>query len=277
MGRRIIAIFAAAVVALVGVTFVLLYAKGANARAVAAQTPVVVYVAKEKVPAGTVLKDALRKGLIEKTEVAQVGRPAGALTSVTDTNSSLLAMNDIQPGEYVQESRFGTTPTGTKAIEVPAGMVAMSVQLTDPARVGNFVTPGSHIAIYESFKIKSIGTDEKSKALNQADLRGTNLLLGDVLVIGMGDAALTPGDAAQTVSDEDKQKQQQGGMAGGANAPQFLVTVAVSPKDATRLVHGIQNYQLYLGLMGSDLTKQQLQQGSTVTDLNMADLSGIGK
>jgi pilus assembly protein CpaB len=272
MGRRILAIFAAAVIALVGVTFVLLYARGANARAVEAQTPVVVYVAKEKVPAGTVLKDAVRKGLIEKTQVAKVGRPAGALTDVTDGNSNLLAMTDIQTGEYIQESRFGTTPTGKKAIEVPAGMVALSVQLSDPARVGNFVTPGSHIAVYESFKIKSIGTDEKSKALNQADLRGTNLLLGDVLVIGMGDAALTPGSAAQ-VSNEEKKDD----AAATSNTPQFLVTVAVAPKDATRLVHGIQNYELYLGLMGSDLSKQQLTEGSTVTDLNMADLSGLGK
>jgi len=274
MGRRILAIFAAAVVALVGVTFVLLYARGANARAVEAQTPVVVYVAKDKVPAGTVLKDAIRKGLIEKTQVAQVGRPSGALTTVTDTNSNLLAMTDIQTGEYIQESRFGTTPTGTKAIEVPAGMVAMSIQLSDPARVGNFVTPGSHIAIYNSFKIKSIGTDEKSKVLNQADLRGTALLLGDVLVIGMGDAALTPGDASQVSNKEEKDDS---ATSTTSNAPQFLVTVAVSPKDATKLVHGIQNYELYLGLMGSDLSKQQLGEGTTVTDLNMADLSGLGK
>lgn len=272
MGRRIIAIFAAAVIALVGVASVLLYARGADARAVAAQTPVVVYVAKEKVAAGTILKDAVRDGLVERTKVAAAGRPAGALTSITDSNSSLLAMNDIQPGEYLQSARFGTTPTGTKAIEVPAGMVALSVQLTDPARVGTFVTPGSHLAIYDSFKIKSLGTDEKSKAINNADVRGTNLLLGDVLVIAMGQSALTPGAATQV--DDDAKKSS---PAPANDLPQFLVTVAVTPVDAVRLVHGIQNHELYAGLLGSDLTKQKLEQAGVVTDLNMTDLSGALK
>lgn len=271
MGRRIIAIFAAAVIALVGVASVLLYARGADARAVAAQTPVVVYVAKEKVSAGTVLKDAVRDGRVERTKVAAAGRPVGALTSITDSNSSLLAMTDIQPGEYLQSSRFGTTPTGTKAIEVPAGMVALSVQLTDPARVGTFVTPGSHIAIYDSFKIKALGSDEKSKALNDADVRGTDLLLGDVLVIAMGQSALTPGAASQ-VDDDAKKK-----VAASSDVPQFLVTVAVSPVDAVRLVHGIQNHDLYAGLLGSDLTKQKLEAAGIVSDLNMSDLSGALK
>lgn len=274
MGRRIIAIFAAAVIALVGVVSVLLYARSADARAVAAQTPVVVYVAKEKVAAGTILKDAVRDGLVERTKVAAAGRPAGALTSITDSNSSLLAMTDIQPGEYLQSARFGTTPTGTKAIEVPAGMVALSVQLTDPARVGTFVTPGSHIAIYDSFKIKSLGTDEKSKAINNADVRGTNLLLGDVLVIAMGQSALTPGAAATQVDDDAKKST---AAAPTNDLPQFLVTVAVSPADAVRLVHGIQNHELYAGLLGSDLTKQKLEQAGVVSDLNMTDLSGALK
>jgi pilus assembly protein CpaB len=268
MGRRIIAIFAAAVIALIGVTSVLMYARGADARAVEAQQPVDVYVAKDKVAAGTVLKDALRKGTIVKTKVAAAGRPVGALTTVDDNNSSLLAITDIAAGEYVLAARFGTTPMGTKAIEVPAGMVAVSVQLTDPGRVGTFVTPGSHIAIYDSFKIKSLGTDEKSKALNGADVHATSLLLGDVLVIAMGQTALTPGNAA---ADQSKDANSNGGT------PQFLVTVALSPADAPKLVHGIQNGALYAGLMGSDLTKQQLESQPLVTDLNAVNLAGALK
>ena len=53
-------------------------------------------------------------------------------------------------------------------------MVAVSVQLSDPARVGTFVTPGTHIAIFDSYKIKAIGTDEKAKAINDADVQGTS-------------------------------------------------------------------------------------------------------
>lgn len=264
MGRRVIAIFAAALVALVGVAAVLLYARGADSRAVAAQQPVDVYVATKPVSSGTMLKDAVRTGAIVKTSVASKGLPAGALTRVTDSNSSLLALTDIQPGEYVLSGRFGTTPSGTKAIEVPSGMVAVSVQLSDPARVGTFVTPGTHIAIFDSYKIKAIGDDQKSKALNEAAVQGTSILLEDVLVIGMGDAALTPGEGPAKKEGEAAQ----------ASAPSFLVTVAVSPKDAARLVHGINTGELYAALRGSDVKMAGVPR---VDDLNLFDLSGVGK
>jgi pilus assembly protein CpaB len=264
MGRRIIAIFAAALVALVGVAAVLLYARGADERAIAAQQPADVYVATKAVSSGTMLKDAIRSGAITKTSVASKGLPAGALTQVSDSNSSLLALTDIQPGEYVLAGRFGTTPVGTKAIEVPAGMVAVSVQLTDPARVGTFVTPGTRIAIFDSYKIKAIGEDAKAKQLNEADVQGTSILLEDVLVIAMGDSALTPGQ--KPASDEKEATQ--------TSAPSFLVTVAVSPKDAARLVHGINTGELYAALRGADVKMAGVPR---VDDLNLFDLSGVGK
>jgi pilus assembly protein CpaB len=264
MGRRVIAIFAAVVVAVIGVGAVLLYARGADQRAIASQQPVDVYVATKAVTSGTMLKDAVRTGAITKTSVASKGLPAGALTRVTDSNSSLLALTDIQPGEYVLAGRFGTTPTGTKAIEVPAGMVAVSVELTDPARVGTFVTPGTRIAIFDSYKIKAIGGDEKSKALNEADIQGTSVLLEDVLVIAMGDTALA-GGADKTGKE---------GEATSTAAPSFLVTVAVSPTDAARLVHGINTGDLYAALRGADVKMAGVPR---VDDLNLFNLSGVGK
>ena len=68
MGRRIIAIFVAAVVALIGVTAVLLYARGADQRAVQANQPVDTYIAAKVVPAGTTLKDAVRAGLLDEDD-----------------------------------------------------------------------------------------------------------------------------------------------------------------------------------------------------------------
>jgi pilus assembly protein CpaB len=198
--------------------------------------------------------------------VAAKGLPLGALTAVTDDNSRLVAVSDIPPGEYVQESRFGTTPVGRKAIEVPGGMVAVSVQLSDPARVGTFVTPGTHVAIFDSYKIKALGDSEKAKALNSADVKGTSVLLDDVLVIAMGQSALNPGAPTPTASNGSNQNAQQG-------AASFLVTVAVSPQDAARLVHGINTGTLYAGLRGSDVKMGDVK---GVDDLNLFDLSGVG-
>jgi pilus assembly protein CpaB len=269
MGRRVVSIFAAALIALIGVAAVVMYARGADARAVAANQPVSVYVSKAAVPSSTTLKDALRQGLIVKTQVAAKAAPVGALSEVTDQNSNLLALTDISPGEYIQAARFGSTPTGTKAIEVPQGMVAVSVQLSDPARVGSFVTPGTHIAIFDSYKIKAIGDNAKSKALNEADINGTSVLLDDVLVIGMGDAALNPGQTPSTAGvKDDGQAAQTGGP------PSFLVTVAVTPQNAARLIHGINNGTLYAALRSADLKMGTVPR---VDDLNLIDLTGVGK
>jgi pilus assembly protein CpaB len=259
MGRRILAIFAAAVIALVGVISVMLYARGADARAVSANQPTSVYVSTKAIPAATQLKDALRDGSLVKTVVPAKAVPLGALADVNADNSSLVAVTDIAPGEYVLASRFGSTPQGTKAIEVPQGKVAVAVQLTDPARVGSFVTPGSHIAIFDSYKIKALGNSAQAQQVNGTDIEGTSLLLDDVLVIGMGSTALNPGSQA-------------GAAAGApAAAPGYLVTVAVTPDQAARLIHAINAGTLYAVLRSSDL---KMSNTPTVTDLNIFAGSG---
>ena len=237
MGRRLVAIFAAALVALLGVTAVLLYARGADNRAVASQQPVNVYVVETLVPAGTTLKDAVQNGLIVKTSVAAKGQPVGALTSVDGSNGGLFAVSDIQPGEYVLSGRFGVKPVGVKAIEVPAGQVAVSVSLSDPARVGTFLTPGSRVVLFDSFDpVASTGSGAQVGTQ-------TRVLLEDVLVIAMGEASLTPAAAPAANAD---------GEAAAAPVVGALLTVAVSPAEAVRLVHGIQTGRLYAALRGTD-------------------------
>ena len=104
-----------------------------------------------------------------------------------------------------------TTPVGHKAIEVPSGMLAVSVELTDPARVGTFVTPGSHIAIYQGYQIKDLRDTPEAKIFNDNDVHGTSLLLPDVLVIGMGDSPLSaPAKADGTEADAAAQPKANG-------------------------------------------------------------------
>ena len=246
MGRRVLAVLAAVVVALVGVVAVLLYAKGADSRAVAGQKPVDVFVAQQVVPAGTTAGDAVANGLMARTQVAAKAVPTGALTAVDDKTSKLLALNDIAPGELVLSSRFGTTPLGQKALQVPDGQVAVAVQLSDPARVGTFVTPGSHIVIYDTYS--SAGGSGGSGGAKQ-----TQVLLDDVLVIAMGSSSLTP------VQGQQSQAQQSG-------TPTALVTVALAPDTAVKLVHGIQTGELYLGLRGTDA---KVQGTKAVTDTTL--------
>ncbi len=242
MGRRVLVVLAAVVVALTGVMAVVVYARGADARAVAEQQPRTVYIAKLLVPAGTTAAEAVATGLIVPTQVAAKGLPLGALSTVDEATGKLLAMTDIAPGEFVVASRFGTTPLGQKAIQVPDGQIAISLTLSDPARVGAFVSPGSRIVIYDTYVPAVAAAGATAPA---AGAKQTRVLLDDVLVIAMGSTTLTPPAAT------DGQAQP---AAAGA-----LVTVALPPATAAKLVHGIQTGTLYAGLRGTD-TKADLAQ-----------------
>ena len=245
MGRRILAIAAAAVIALIGAVLVLLYARGADNRAVAAASPTAVYVSNTAVPAGTSLKEALRLQEIAQTQVPARSLPAGALTTVDESNSALVALTDIAPGQYLLAAGFGETPTGQAALQVASGKLAVSLTLSDPARVGDFLRPGSFITLFMSYKLKDTSATDQAKAFNEADVKGTSVLLDNVKVIAMGAQSLTP---QPTTADPDNPD------AAATNAtPQFLVTVEVTPEDATKLIHGVNNYTLYAGLRGPEL------------------------
>jgi pilus assembly protein CpaB len=76
------------------------------------------------------------------------------------------------------------------------------------------------------------------------------VLLDDVLVIAVGSTSLTPVASAA-------------GAAPAQAATGALVTVALPPRTAAKLVHGIQTGTLYAALRGSD-TKTDL--GQVVSD-----------
>jgi pilus assembly protein CpaB len=258
MGRRVLALAAAVVLALAGAVLVLLYAQGADDRALKGQQPQTVYVTEKVVPAGTTLKDAERGGLITRTQVAGKAKPAGAIDGITSDNTSLVAVADVPPGQIVLKAAFGSERLGQKAIGVAPGKVAVSVSLEDPNRVGAFVTPGSTITIYDTYELKKLGTDEATAQYNDLSVKGTSVLLTKVSVIGIGTTSLS--GAPVTESDEEKKE-----AAPTAATPvqTYLVTVELTPADSIKLVHAIQHganpqnnpaKHIYFALEGPDTT-----------------------
>ena len=122
----------------------------------------------------------------------------------------------------------------------------MSLTLSDPARVGTFVAPGSHIVLYDTI---AGATATGGAAPVQA---GTHVLFDDVLVIAMGSTALTPAQPT--------------GQATAAQQGGTLVTLALTPEQAPRLVHALQNGTLYAGLRGSDV---KIDTALVVTEANV--------
>lgn len=244
MGRRVMAVLAAMVVGLIGVVLVLFYAKGADARALADQKPQTVFVAQALVPSGTTAAEAVAKGLMVPTQIAAKGVPAGALGKIDAASGKLVALSDIAPGDFVVASRFGTALLGEKAIQVPDGQVALSVTFPDPARVGTFVTPGSRIVIYDTYT-------PAAPAKGSAGGKETRVLLDDVLVIAVGSTSLTPVAGAEGEAP--------------AAGPGALMTVALPPATAAKLIHGIQTGVLYAALRGTDTKADPAQVVSDAT------------
>lgn len=235
MGRRVIAVVIALLVALLGVVAVVVYAQAADGRAVAGQATQAVFIVKAEVPMGTTAADAVNQKLMVSESVVAKGVPQGALKTVTADIAKLVATSAILPGEIVLASRFGALPSLAKTQIIPAGMIAVTVSLTDAQRIAPFLTPQSHIVIFDTLGAKSGGTAATSQV--------TRILLADVEVIGVGDQTAQPAPAPAA----DQAAQQPASSAA-------LVTVAVSPADAQRLVHAVQaGNLLYGGLLGTDV------------------------
>ena len=235
MGRRIIAIVAALVVAMLGVVVVVVYAQAADGRALEGQATQTVFIVAAEVPMGTTAADAVTQKLIVSEQVIAKGVPQGALKTVTADVAKLVATSSILPGEIVLASRFGALPSMAKTQIIPDGKIAITVSLSDPQRIAPLLTPQSHIVIFDTLGGKAAGT--------AASPQVTRILLRDVEVIGVGNQTAQP---APTPAADAAAPPPAGNVA--------LVTVALSPADAQLLVHAVQaGNLLYGGLLGTDV------------------------
>ncbi|HET8614526.1 MAG TPA: Flp pilus assembly protein CpaB [Actinomycetales bacterium] len=260
MARRSLAVVFAVSLAVIGAALVLFYARSADARALEGQQVVDVYVATKDIPAGTSAKDAVDRGWLRKESFSQKGVPAGALTDVAGPITQQVAATDIAAGEIVLTKRFADQKLGQAAVTVPEGFVAVTVQLTDPARIGPFLRPGSKIALYDTYnakdaKVANADRPNGAKLTNQdGDLHVTKVLLPNVEVLGVG---------ANTIGGNQAPTDQRDGA---QPVPSALVTVAVSPADAQRLVHATQTGTLYAALLGAGA---EVKAGGSVLDTTL--------
>jgi pilus assembly protein CpaB len=252
MGRRVLSIILALVVALLGAVGVVAYASAADKRAVAGQETSLVYIAEGQVPMGTTARSAIAQKLIVPETVVRKGVPPGALTRVDAANEALVATSAIMPGEIVLASRFGHPAAQDTTSTIPDGKVAVTVNLPDPQRIAPLLKPGQHIIVFDTFNAR----DPKAKALlpdgrhltdEQPIVKVTRVLLPDVEVIGVGDATTLPTPTpTPSVTTEAKAKPSLTDTSAAV-----LITVAVTPDQATTLVHGIQTGALYAALPGA--------------------------
>ncbi len=249
MKRSVVAALVAIVLALVGCAAVVLYVRGADARALAGQRAVTVLVVHKTIPAGTTGKQIVDGGYTEPVTVPASTVPADALSTVDGDLLTLAVTADQQPRQLLLRGAFDAPTVHSGGLSVPDGMLAVSVAMHVPAQVAGYVQPGSSVAIFDTFNVAEgkgrVPAGDGLSSSHDYD-QATRLLLPKVTVLAIGGRG-TPGAATspQPVAT---------GSGSGSTQTQsddVLVTLAVSQDQAQRLVLATQSGALYLALLGN--------------------------
>jgi pilus assembly protein CpaB len=244
MGRRTVLLLVATLIAAVGTSLVFLYVRGVDARAAQRYDAVQVLKAVDVIKPGETLADAQTAGKIQMGEVAKGDALAGASTSVGDM-AGKVALTTIYPGEQIVPSKFGS-PGDQQTLSIPDGKMAISVNLTDPARVAGFVNPGAQVAIFASSDAGAMGNANAS----------TQLLLPRVTVLGVGTTTVV----STTTTDKDS------GAQTTEQLPRTLMTLAVDQKEAEKVIFAAKNSEVSFALLTN---KSNVKSGPGVTPANV--------
>ncbi|MCW2793275.1 MAG: hypothetical protein JWO76_2373 [Nocardioides sp.] len=241
MDRRRLLLVAAALVATLGVVLVLLYVRGADARAERRFETVEVLRATAPIEAGETLDAAAAAGKVQLQPVPRGQLLAGAQTAA-DGLAGLVALTRIYPGEQIIADKFGGLAEAASPLQIPKGRLAISVNLTDPARVAGFVNPGSQIAVFVN------GVDTAGQPF-------TRMLLDRVTVLGVG--STTP-VSTTTTDDTGQQTTEQ--------LPRTLLTIAVDQADAQKVLFASSTGEVAFALLTDT---SSVRPGPGVTALNL--------
>jgi pilus assembly protein CpaB len=239
MGRRTLLLVAALVIAALGTTGVFLYVNGVDERAQADYDLVEILVATAPINAGTPVEEAVDAGAFDLRPY--LSKSVEDLPALGDTAAieGQVSLVPIAAGQPILESQFGeANQTGT--LPIPEGKMAVSVELSDPARVAGFAVPGSRVAIFLTTS-SDAGSDS------------TRLLLNDIEVIATGETTITPADAASNQPAED--------------LPTALLTLAVNQTEAQKIVYGSQHGQMHFGLLREDSDVSETDPGTSSDNL----------
>jgi len=246
MTRRILTIVVAVLLAALGAVGVLDYVHQADNRALAGMRAVTAYVATEAIPSGTSARVAVENRLLVAQQFPASSVPADAVRSITPNVSGLVLTSGLAPGQMLLSPMLGTTTLTAQALPIPAGDVAVTLQFCVQQAVANYVTPGSYVAIFNTFVNKEPVTGACSGI--PASASGTaptvSLVMPKVLVLAVGEGTATlPSSGTATAA---------GGSA-ASSAPSggstILLTMAVSPNEVPQLIGLGESGSPYLALL----------------------------
>ena len=237
MDRRRLLLILAVFVAVIGTALVFLYVQGADKRASNQYDTVSVLKATQSISAGESYDSALTAGKISLQPVPQNQLNQGYEVDTTALKGKIASV-PIFPGQQVISSQFGdSVQATTSSLPIPKGMIAISVNLTDPDRVAGNVQNGSQVAIFVTGQLQAAA----GGASAGGDTQTTRLLLPKVTVLNVGSPQppAAASDSTSTASDTE-------------TLPRTLLTLAVTQKEAQKVILASKALDLTFGLLTSD-------------------------
>lgn len=207
------------VLGLLGAALVLGYVRNIETRTDTAEEMLTVLVATAAIPTGTASGEAAPS--VTATQIpARFARP-GAVTDLGDVSGQFTTRR-VEVGETLAARDFASAVTTAGELAIPAGREAVAVAVGIDGGVGRFPRPGDRVSVYATFT--------QGAAVTQK-------ILADIQVLATQPAASTTGrlDASQT--------------AGTGVGNELVYLLAVTPDEATQLVHGKQTGKIWLTLV----------------------------
>jgi pilus assembly protein CpaB len=225
MKARGLALVVAVLLAGVAAAAVFMYVRGVQDETRAAEERVSVVVAKEDIPPGAELDALLSGGTFARMEVPRTTLIRGVVTTLDQlqgkqTSSPILAGEQISTARLRGEAEFGGGILG-----IPEGHKALTLPLEGPRALAGYLQTGDHVSVYATFA-------EGGKTNASADVPGlTATVVPDVQVLRAG-APPSSGGVGSSQADG-----------------RVLVTVALTPRDAQRVIFAMERGLVWLGLL----------------------------
>jgi pilus assembly protein CpaB len=241
MKARGIVVVVAVVLAGVAAGAVFMYVRGIQEETRAAEERVSVIVAKEDIPPGSELDPLLSGGVFARLEVPRTTLIRGVITTLDqlqghETSSSILAGEQISTARLRGQAEFGGGVLG-----IPEGHKAVTLPLEAPRALGGVLQTGDHVSIYATFleagKANAKITVDEAGSVTSATGKVTAVpgltitVVPDVQVL----RAAVPTTSGLGSSSEDSKTIQ--------------VTMALTPRDAQRVIFAMERAEVWLGLL----------------------------
>ncbi len=216
MKARGMVVVVAFLLATVATAAVFLYVHGIRQQAESGGARVTVIVSKQDIPAGTRLDGLIEDGAFTTRSIPKDAVVGGAVTALSQLQGHVTS-TPILAGEQIPTARLqGSTELPGGALGIPDGFQGVTIPLDTPEVVGGAVQRGDHVTIYGTF----------------TEMGGTGSL-DDVTSVIVPDAHVIK--TSKTAIEEPSR--------------QTMVTMALSPRDAEKVVFAQESGHVWMALL----------------------------